>query len=169
MPSAVVGRQCPALSPTKKIPSAVAGRIWWGIQLPCQRSAGTPTSAARRSVGLAYVVARVERADADAQLAVGRERPRISGADVARVQPQLEVGAGGVRVDLQPARQARVGRLDALVVVEHAAPAERVDDERRAQVAAVGVHDVARADRPTLAVSNSRVAAARAAARTARR
>ena len=49
-----------------------------------------------------------------------------------------------MRVDLQAAREARLGRLDALVVVEHAAPAERVDDERGAQIAAVGVDDVAR-------------------------
>ena len=34
MPSAVSGRQWPAESPTKKMPSSVAGRSLWGIQLP---------------------------------------------------------------------------------------------------------------------------------------
>ena len=47
-------------------------------------------------------------------------------------------------MDLQAARQAGLGRLDPLARVEHAPPAERVDDERGAQVAAVGVDDVAR-------------------------
>jgi hypothetical protein len=49
-----------------------------------------------------------------------------------------------VRVDLQPARQPGVRRLDRRAVVEHPAPAERVDDERCAQVTAVGVDHVAR-------------------------
>ena len=79
MPSAVVGRQCPALSPTKKTPSSVAGRIWCGIQLPCQRSAGTPTVGARaRTVGSLDVVARVEGPDADAQLGVRAGTTRSS-------------------------------------------------------------------------------------------
>ena len=144
MPSAVVGRQWPALSPTKKTPSSIAGRSSCGIQLPCQRSAGTPTSRGELQRRLLDVVARVERADADAQLAVGGKRPRVARADVLRVDPQLEVVAAGVRVDLQPARQARLGRLDVRARAEDPPPAERVDDQRRAQVAAVGVDGEAR-------------------------
>ena len=160
MPSAVVGRQCPALSPTKKMPSPVAGRIWCGIQLPCQRSAGTPTSAARRSVGSARGRAgRTSRRRRAARRPPGTTRStrrgRSGGPATARGRRPC-----GVRVDLQAARQARLGRLDALVGVEHAAPAERVDDERRAQIAAVRVDDVARrARRP----SRSRTAASHAA------
>ena len=51
MPSAVVGRQCPALSPTKNVRASTAGRSRCGIQLPWKRTAGTPSSAASRSVG----------------------------------------------------------------------------------------------------------------------
>ena len=58
------------------------------------------------------VVARLERADADAQLVARGEAPRVAGAHVGGVEPQLEVVAGGVRMDLEAARQARVGRLD---------------------------------------------------------
>ena len=53
------------------------------------------------------VQARVERADADPQLVARRERPAVAGRDVAAVEPQLEVVAGAVRMDLQPARQRR--------------------------------------------------------------
>src|SRR5687767_6005871 len=42
------------------------------------------------------VVARVERADADPQLVVGREAPAVAGRDVRAVDPELEVGAGAV-------------------------------------------------------------------------
>ncbi len=49
------------------------------------------------------VVARVERADADAQLVAGREAPRVARAHVGGVEPQLEVVAGAMRVDLQAA------------------------------------------------------------------
>ena len=85
------------------------------------------------------VVARVERPDADAQLAVGGKRPRVAALDVLRVDPQLEVVAAGVRMDLQAAREARVGRLDVRALAEDPPPAEAVDDQRRRDVAAVGV------------------------------
>ena len=52
----------------------------------------------------------------------------------------------------RPRRERRLGRLVA-AVGEHPAPAERVDDQRGVQVAAVGVHDVAACARSTLAVS----------------
>ena len=54
------------------------------------------------------VVARLEGADADAQLVARGEAPRVAGAHVGGIEPQLEVVAGGVRVDLQPAREARL-------------------------------------------------------------
>ena len=47
-------------------------------------------------------IVRVERADADAQLVAGRERPAVAGVDVARVDPQLEVLARPGRMHLQP-------------------------------------------------------------------
>ena len=88
---------------------------------------------------LAHVEARVEGADADPQLVAGRERPAVAGGDVAAVDPDLEVLAAAVRVHLEPARERRVGRLEAVAGGEHAAPAERVDDERRREHAAVGL------------------------------
>jgi hypothetical protein len=90
------------------------------------------------------MVAGVERADADAQLAVGGKRPRVAALDVLRVDPQLEVVATGVGVDLQPARQASVGRLDVRAGAEDPPPAEAVDDQRRGQVAAIGVRGAPR-------------------------
>ncbi len=86
------------------------------------------------------VVRGPERADADAQLVLGGEAPRVARAHVARVDPQLHLLAARVRMHLQPAREARVRRLDRRSVGQHAPPAEPVDDERRAQRAAVGVH-----------------------------
>ena len=62
--------------------------------------------------GLLDVMRRPERADPDAQLVVGGKAPRVARAHVARVDPQLHLRAAPVRVDLQPARQPRVGRLD---------------------------------------------------------
>jgi hypothetical protein len=44
---------------------------------------------------------------------------------------------------LQAAREPRVRRLHVLAHAQHAAPAERVDDQRRRDVAAVGVHGAA--------------------------
>jgi len=89
------------------------------------------------------VVLGVEGPDADAQLAVGRERPRVAALDVLRIDPQLEVGSGRVGVDLQAAREPRVGRLDVGSGGKDPPPAHGVDDERGAQVAPVGVDGVA--------------------------
>jgi hypothetical protein len=86
---------------------------------------------------------RIERADADADLVTRGERPAVTGAEVALGDPQLEVRAGALRVDLQPAAERGVRRLEVVAGGEDPAPAERVDDQRRAQVAAVGVHGVA--------------------------
>ena len=61
----------------------------------------------------------------------GGEGPAVAGGDVAAVDPDLEVLAAAAGVDLEPARERRVGRLVAVAGGEHPAPAERVDDERR--------------------------------------
>jgi hypothetical protein len=79
-----------------------------------------------------------ERAHADAELIRGREAPPVSGPDVGRVDPQLHLIARAGRVDLQAAREAGLGRLDGGGVGERASPAEGVDDQRGAQLAAVG-------------------------------
>ena len=80
-----------------------------------------------------------EGARADAQLIVGGEAPGVSGADVAGIDPQLHLLAAAGRVDLEAAREAGFGRLDRGRVGQHAPPAERVDDQRRGQIAAIGV------------------------------
>jgi len=79
--------------------------------------------------GVADVEAGVEGADPDPQLVLGREGPTVAGRDVAAVDPDLQVLAGALGVDLQPARERRVGRLVAVARGQHAPPAERVDDE----------------------------------------
>ncbi len=88
------------------------------------------------------VKAGVEGADADALLVAGRERPAVSGRDVAAVDPDLEVVAAALRMDLEAARKGRVRWL-VPVGGEDSLPAERVDDQGRGQIAAVGVHDIA--------------------------
>ncbi len=84
-------------------------------------------------------MARLVGADADPLLAGRRHRPGVAVAHDGAVDPAVEVGAAAVRVDLQPAADQRARRLDVLARAEHAAPAERVDDQRRSDVAAVGV------------------------------
>ena len=64
-------------------------------------------------------------------------------ADERAVDPDVEVDAAAVRMHLEPARDRRVGRLHVGAGAEHAPPAERVDDERRGQLAAVRPHRVA--------------------------
>ena len=61
------------------------------------------------------VVARVERADADPDLVARGERPAVARAHVALVDPQLEVLGLTAGVDLQPAREQRLGRLDVVL------------------------------------------------------
>ena len=91
------------------------------------------------------VMARIEGADADADLAVRREAPRVSGRHVAAVDPDLEVLVAAVRMHLEPARKRRVrGLKGGSRRVENAAPAQRVDDQRRGQLAAVGSNGAAR-------------------------
>ena len=88
---------------------------------------------------LADVEAGVEGADPDPHLVVGWERPAVPGRDVAAVDPDLHLLAGAARMDLEAARERRVRRLVDVVAGQDAPPAERVDDERRAEDAAVGV------------------------------
>ena len=106
------------------------------------------------------VVARLVGADADALLAVGGHRPGVAVADQAAVDPDVEVGAtrraGGPR---GRGEIARVGRLDVGAGAEDPAPAERVDDQRGREVAAVGVDRVAVAGlRPSRSRSGRRSA-----------
>ena len=102
-----------------------------------------PEIAGERHSRLPDAVVRVERADAHPQLAGRRERPAVARADHALVDPQLEVLAGAAGMDLQPAREARVRRLDQRLA-QHPLPPERVDDQGGRDVAAVGVHHVPR-------------------------
>ena len=60
----------------------------------------------------------------------GREAPAVAGRDVAAVDPDLEIVAASAGMDLEPARERRVGRLVAAVGGEDPSPAERVDDQR---------------------------------------
>ena len=89
------------------------------------------------------VVARLVRADADALLARRGHRPGVAAADQRAVDPDVEVrvAAARVGVDLEPARDQRLGRLHVRSRPEDAAPAERVDDQRSGDRAAVRLHD----------------------------
>ena len=84
MPSAVSGRQCPAESPTKKMPSSagVAQPVRDPVALVADRIALEVLGQQHR--GVLDVEARVEGADADAQLLAGREAPAVAGGHVAR-------------------------------------------------------------------------------------
>ena len=75
----------------------------------------------------------------------GTRQAKPRGASERSTQTSSASSAGArVRVDLEPAAERRVGRLVA-ALGEHPSPAERVDDQRRVQVAAVGVDGEARA------------------------
>ncbi len=89
------------------------------------------------------VVGGPEGPHADAELVAGGEAPAVTGADVAGVDPQLHVAALAVGMDLEAAREGRVRGLDGGRGGEHAAPAERVHDQRGAELAAVGQHRLA--------------------------
>ena len=129
--------------------------------------------------GLLDVMRGPEGADADAQLVARREAPRVAGADIGGVDPELQILAAPARMDLQAAREAGVGRLDRRGVGKHAPPAESVDDERRAHLAAIRLNDgpgaptAARTARGSRTWRTTRAAASarygRACARRARR
>ena len=142
MPSAVSGRQCPAESPAKKTSPSV-GRpelVRDPVALVADRL--TLEVGGQPQGRLLHVMARVERADADPHLVPGREAPAVAGGDVVAVDPDLELVRRSPRMNLEPAGQRRVGRLEAAVPGEDPPPAERVDDERRGDLAAVGDDDV---------------------------
>ena len=139
MPSAVSGRQWPAESPQKKTPvlGAAAELVGDPVALVAHRVALEVVG--EEDGRVLHVEARVERADADPRLLAGREGPAVAGGHVAAVDPDLEIVAGAGRMHLEPARERRVGRLIARRG-EHAPPAERIDHERRRNLAAVGRH-----------------------------
>ena len=76
------------------------------------------------------VVARLVGADADPLLVARRAPTRRSRSGQRAVDPDVEVGVAAARVgmDLEPARDRRLGRLHVRPGAEDAAPAERVDD-----------------------------------------
>ena len=140
MPSAVSGRQCPAESPTKNTPSSVAAPQLVGdpVALEARPRPGR-ARAASATVGSLTRSRGSNEPHADAHLARRREAPAVAGADVGGVEPQLELAAraraGGPRARARAAPAEAGSRVAAR---EHAPPAERVDDQRRAQLAAVG-------------------------------
>ena len=84
--------------------------------------------------------ARIVGAGADARLAVGRHAPAVAAADQRAVDQHVECAvAAVVRMHLEPARERPALAVEG-VGAEDAAPAERVDDERRNDVAAIGAH-----------------------------
>ena len=105
--------------------------------------------------GVLHVKARLEGAHAHPQLPVRREGPPVAGGDVAAVEPQLEVGAAAVGVDLQAAGEVGLGGLDGFARAQHPAPAQTVHD----QGSASGPRGPCGSSGPslpsTLAVSNS--------------
>ena len=142
VPGAVAGEEHPVLGGCAHLVGDPVALVALGGDVE------VPGEAHRR---LLDVVARVERADADAHLVARGEAPRVPRTYVPRVEPQLEVLAVAVRVDLQAARQPRVGRLDRVRRRgQHPPPPERVDDQRRRELAAVGL------DREALAILDRR-------------
>ena len=108
------------------------------VALPARRLLPQPSG--ERLGRRPHVIARRVGADADARLAAGGDAPAVAAPHEVPLDPHVERVAGGlgaVRVDLEPARERRVGRLDARVG-QDPPPAERVDDEPGPQGAAVG-------------------------------
>src|SRR3954447_24717543 len=105
-----------------------------GVQAPGERD-GRLLDVATRVVG----------ADADAGLAARGHAPAVARADEVALDPDVEgiafAVAVRVRMDLEAAAERRLGRL-VVRAREHAAPAERVDDQRGVERAAVGAHGV---------------------------
>ena len=88
---------------------------------------------------LADVVTRPVGAGPDPQLLARGEAPAVAGARVAAVDPDLEVVAVSSRMDLQRPGQRRVDRLEVVTGGEDPPPAERVEDQRGVDRAAVGL------------------------------
>ena len=171
-PRPSVGRQWPALSPTKKTPSSIGRRAaGGGSSCPGSARLATSRSSARRTVGsLTWSRGSNEPTPTRSSSPAGNDQRVAGAARSARSIHSSRSVAGAVRVDLQAARQrARPAAGSLAARGEHAPPAERVDDQRRAQVAAVGVDGVRRVAPVDLGrLELGRRAPARAAARTAR-
>ena len=91
-----------------------------------------------------HVEARVEGADADAQLVARGEAPAV--ARRARYSRSIQIARSSPEPSgctSSPRDSGASGRLEAAVAGQHPPPAQRVHDQRRGQVAAVGVHRVA--------------------------
>src|SRR5215218_10804314 len=147
MPSPDSGKQCPALSPTKRTPSSTAERRRCGSQLPWYRTASSRTRRASATVGFFALAAGVACAHADARLGTGGHPPSVTAAHERALDRDVEsVARGAVRggVHFEPSAQRRVRRL-VMRLREHAPPTERIDDEGSVKVAAVGADRVLRA------------------------
>ena len=108
MPSAVSGRQWPAESPAKKMPSSVgrAQLVRDPVALVAHRLRAQVLGELDGVV--LHVEAGVERADADPQLVAGREAPAVAGGHDLAVDPDRQVLVGAVRG--APRGRARAGR-----------------------------------------------------------
>src|ERR1035441_1815197 len=91
--------------------------------------------------GLLDVVGWPKGADADAHLITRGKTPGVAGADVAGVEPHLQILSGPGGVDLEASRQAGVRRLNNGRVGQHATPAECVYDQRSAHLAAIDMQN----------------------------
>jgi len=107
------------------------------VALEAHRVAAEPLH--QRDGRLPDVVARDVGADPDAPLARRRHRPGVAATHDVALDPDVEVDAAGVvRMDLEATGDRGVGRLHVRAPAEHPPPAERVDDQRRGERAAVG-------------------------------
>ena len=113
MPSAVAGQAVAGAVADEE--DAVLDRRAHPVRDPVALVAvgGEPEVVREPDRRLAHVVARVERADADAHLVAGGEAPAVAAPHVARVEPQLEVVARRRGVHLEAARERGLRRLDA--------------------------------------------------------
>ena len=160
------GRRCRRRRTRRPRPPGAAGA---GTSCPGsgrrRRRAGARSSRGR----LLDVVARLVGADADALLAGRGHRPRVAVADERAVDPDVEVGAAAVRVDLEAARDRApraAGRWRPGPSTRRQPSASTISGAR--QVAAVGVDRVAARGRSTFAISKRASALLPQLLRTAR-
>jgi hypothetical protein len=137
---------------------AVLGGVAQGVRNPVALVAdGVGAEVGGQPDGrLLDVEAGIEGPHADPQFAVGGEAPAVAGGHVGAVDPDLHVAAGAVGMDLEPAGQERIRWLDVLPGAEHATPAQGIDDQRRADVAAVGVDGLDTTALPEFGASRTR-------------
>ena len=143
IPSPVSGRQCPAASPTRKTPRAVAGRSpavrkppWvWPPLIPLTGE-GRPLVEAFTPSGATY-----ESTPARATCPAG-ERPRVPVAANRGIEVEVEPGVAqsGAR-PLKPVADPRVGGESAVDATgQGGPPAGRVDEQAALDGALVGDH-----------------------------